>query len=47
MRLKYDLLSGFLFFKEFFNEYYQYVPNYGLENKKIRDRLAYVKNLDP
>ena len=46
MRFKYDLQSGFLLFKEFFNEYYQYVPNYGLENKKIRDRLDYLKYQD-
>ena len=46
MRFKYDLQSGFLLFKEFFNEYYQFVPGYGLENQKIRDRLDYLQDQD-
>ena len=38
------LQSGFLLFKEFFNRYYNYVPNYGIKNPRITERFTYLDN---
>lgn len=42
LRFKYDEGSGFLLFKEFVNQYYNFIPDFGFDSHKIRQRVAYL-----